>query len=77
MVNTLAQSILFRPHTTVLDIGTGAGILAVTAALHGAQVTATDVVPASLELTQANAIRNGVVVRCSTRSFLCQFNGII
>lgn len=70
-----AQSIVFRPHTTVLDIGTGAGILALTAALHGAQVTATDVVPASLELTQANAIRNGVFIDVQHGPFFSNLTG--
>lgn len=64
-----ARNIQFQPHAQVLDIGTGSGILAVTAALQGAQVTATDVVDASLELTSDNAIRNGVEVQTQKGPF--------
>ncbi|MCH8501162.1 MAG: class I SAM-dependent methyltransferase [Aliidiomarina sp.] len=70
-----ARTIQFQPHTQVLDIGTGSGILAVTAALQGAQVTATDVVEASLELTTANAIRNGVEVQTRQGPFFTGVTG--
>jgi len=44
----------------VLDIGTGAGILAILAATQGAVVTATDVNGESIECAQHNALLNGV-----------------
>lgn len=45
----------------VLDVGTGSGILAVAAARLGARsVTAVDVDPAAVAVTQANSARNGV-----------------
>ena len=53
----------------VLDVGTGSGILAVAAARLGARaVTAVDIDPAAVEVTRANAERNGVaaVVDAST-----------
>ncbi len=45
----------------VLDVGTGSGILAVAAAVLGARsVTAVDIDPAAVSVTEANAARNGV-----------------
>ena len=45
----------------VLDYGCGSGILAIGAALHGAQhIDAVDIDPAAVESTQANAHANGV-----------------
>ena len=48
----------------VLDYGCGSGILAIAAALHGAQsVDAVDIDPAAVTSTQANASANGVTLR--------------
>ena len=47
----------------VLDYGCGSGILAIGAALHGAQtVDAVDIDPAAVQATQANAAANGVAL---------------
>ena len=47
----------------VLDYGCGSGILAIAAAVHGAQnVDAVDIDPAAVAATQANAQANGVVL---------------
>lgn len=49
----------------VLDYGCGSGILAIAAALLGAEhVAATDIDPQALAATVDNAARNGVSVRC-------------
>lgn len=49
------------PGATVLDVGTGSGILAVAAALLGAtRVDALDIDPAAHEAATENAARNGV-----------------
>jgi len=49
---------------SVLDVGTGSGILAVAAALLGAgRVVAVDVDPAAVAVTERNAERNGVAAR--------------
>ncbi len=60
---TLVEA-LVPPARRVLDVGTGSGILAVTAALLGAEaVVACDVDPAAIPATTANAEANGVADR--------------
>ena len=51
--------------TTICDLGTGSGIIAVSAAKHLPQsrVTATDVSPAALAVARTNAERHGVLER--------------
>ena len=52
------------PHMTVLDVGAGAGILSIAAALLGAHgVIACDVDPAAVEIAAANLRRTGLGVR--------------
>jgi release factor glutamine methyltransferase len=51
-----------RAGERVLEVGSGMGLAAVMAARAGARVVATDVVPAAVEATRANAALNGVVV---------------
>lgn len=47
---------------TLLDVGTGSGVLAIAAALSGATVTAVDIDPLAVEAATANADRNGARV---------------
>jgi ribosomal protein L11 methyltransferase len=50
-----------RPGPTVLDVGSGSGILSIAAALLGAKrVDAVDIDPAAVRATKENAERNGV-----------------
>jgi ribosomal protein L11 methyltransferase len=51
--------------TTVLDVGCGAGALAIGAALAGGRVTAIDVDPDAVEAAATNAATNGVEVEIS------------
>jgi release factor glutamine methyltransferase len=51
----------------VLDMGTGSGSLALTAASKGAQVLAVDVNPHAVEAVRANAARNGLADRVEAR----------
>jgi len=52
-----------QPWQRVLDYGCGSGILAIGAALHGAQaIDAVDIDPAAVESTRANASANGVTL---------------
>ena len=51
----------------VLDYGCGSGILAIAAAMHGARdVDALDIDAAAVEAANANALANGVAIRCGT-----------
>jgi release factor glutamine methyltransferase len=52
---------------TVLDVGTGCGILAVVAAKRASKVAATDVNPDALECAKQNAEANGVAGKIDVR----------
>ena len=55
-----------RGWSRVLDYGCGSGILAIGAALHGAQqVDAVDIDPAAVASTRANAAANGVTLNAA------------
>ncbi|MGH7265367.1 MAG: HemK2/MTQ2 family protein methyltransferase [Candidatus Rokuibacteriota bacterium] len=56
-----------RDGDCVLDVGTGAGFVAVLAARRAKRVLATDVVPECLALAARNAALNGVAERVETR----------
>lgn len=63
---------LIEPNLTVVDVGTGTGVLAIAAAMLGGGVTAVDTDPAALDVARANVIGNGVedevVVQAATPS---------
>jgi len=49
-----------RKQQTVLDMGTGSGVLAIAAAKKGCSVTAVDINPAAITLAKGNAKKEGV-----------------
>lgn len=58
-----ALEALVAPDATVLDVGTGSGILAIAAArLGAARVTAIDIDPLAVAIARQNAVSNGVGV---------------
>ena len=58
---------LVRPGDSVLDLGTGSGVLAIAAAKLGAtQLLAADIDPIAVDVTQENAARNGLVTGSDT-----------
>lgn len=54
-----------QPGMSILDLGTGSGILAMAAAFLGARVTAIDVSEVAMEVAQRNVVANGLQDRIS------------
>lgn len=64
--------------TRVLDYGCGSGVLAIAAALHGAQaIDAVDIDPAAVEAARANARANGVELRCGAPELAHETYGLV
>lgn len=60
--SALGNMIRVNSGETVLDIGTGTGLLAILAAKLGGQVTAVDIVPDAINLARKNAKKNKVAI---------------
>lgn len=60
--SALGSSIKITPGETVLDVGTGTGLLAILAAKLGGLVTAIDVVSDAITTTKKNAEKNNVSI---------------
>jgi methylase of polypeptide subunit release factors len=56
----LAEATIRRPVESALDLGCGCGIQALLMSRHSSRVTATDINPRALRLTQINARLNGI-----------------
>lgn len=67
--NLLADCLLeeFRPHETVLDMGTGSGALGILAAQCGASVVAVDISSVAVECARANARLNNLQNKVDVR----------
>lgn len=59
-----AENIPYRPYEKFLEIGSGVGVIAITAALNHNEVVATDINPKAVELTSLNAELNNVEIIC-------------
>ena len=54
----LLESILVDPKDSILELGTGCGLIALACACQGAQVICTDINPYAIQLTRRNIERN-------------------
>lgn len=54
----LLESLTIDPHDTILELGTGCGLIALECARQGAQVLCTDINPFAVQLTRHNIERN-------------------
>lgn len=70
----LARYILDHPQTVqgrrVLDLGTGSGLVAIAAAMAGAEVRAVDINPRAIAAAELNAQANGVRIAVSEGDLL-------
>jgi release factor glutamine methyltransferase len=64
----LARHLPLRESDRLLDLGCGAGLIAILAARRGHRVVATDLVPACCECARTNALLNGVGDRVEVRT---------
>lgn len=67
------ESLSVKKGDRIIDIGTGAGVIGIYAALQGGEVYATDISPEAIEQTKKNAHLNGVSLRCSVGEFFAGF----
>jgi HemK-related putative methylase len=63
----LARHLPLREEDTLLDLGTGSGLVGISAARRGHRVVATDVVEVAAAAARANAVLNGVADRVTVR----------
>ena len=75
--SALGSVIKVNKGDTVLDMGTGTGLLAILAAKLGGIVTAVDLVSDAIELTRKNAERNNVVIDAKVGSLFTPVQGSI
>lgn len=70
-----AKNIKINKGESVIDVGTGSGILAIVAAKLGGQVRATDNDKDSIQLANENAKRNKVKIQLSLGNYFAGFKG--
>lgn len=70
----IAQHMQIKRGETVIDIGTGSGILGIVAGKMGAQVYATDICKEAIEVTKENAIYNNLKITTDVGNLFGKFN---
>ncbi|PKK85984.1 MAG: hypothetical protein CVT48_03090 [Thermoplasmata archaeon HGW-Thermoplasmata-1] len=65
----LLNNVSVNSGESILEMGCGSGLVAVSLAMRGAKVTAVDVNPRAVELTSGNARLNGISVRTLLSNF--------
>ena len=69
-----AEHLIIHPGETVIDIGTGSGLLGILAAKLGGEVCVTDTDADAISVTHGNAMRNDVKITSSVGPFFAGFN---
>jgi release factor glutamine methyltransferase len=59
----LLENIIIDPKDSILELGTGCGLIALACAHHGAQVVCTDINPYAIQLTRHNIERNRLLLK--------------
>ncbi len=70
----LAENMKIKKGETVIDVGTGSGILAILAAKLGGKVSATDTDIDAIETAKRNAARNDVIINFQRGEYFANFN---
>lgn len=73
--SALGESIKINSGESVLDIGTGTGLLAILAAKLGGKVTATDILSEAIQLAKNNSLKNKVDINVKKSDLFGSING--
>jgi len=73
--STLGSSVKINKGETVLDVGTGSGLMAILAAKLGGIISATDILPEAVASTQDNAKANSVIIETKIGDLFEKFEG--
>ena len=71
----LIESLEISSDEKILEIGCGSGVVSIHCARHGADVVCGDINPAAVELTRANAEKNGAVLEVTETDLFSGIDG--
>ena len=71
----LIESLEISPDEKILEIGCGSGVVSIHCARYGADVVCGDINPAAVELTRANAEKNGAVLEVTETDLFSGIDG--